>query len=198
MTVVFDLGNGICWTLTYITAIILGFKNRTWCIPKLAICMSFSWELLVVINRIQNGSVGGIPFYVQLTWLILDVVILVIWLMFDGGTEKLFQNLCLFFSVFTVMYVFAYRGQAWVLTAFLDNVIMSVLFIYRRTKDHTPWTSRLIAVAKMIGTFSATILEGLIWWNPMILYIGGMCFLLDLYYAATLFSNDSLKSYDQR
>ena len=122
MNQILDATNGICWSIVYVEAIILGFRHKTWHIPQLAICQNFAWELLVVINRLQNGFFG-LPFFIQLAWLLLDIGVLITWLLYDKVNSFLKKSALLLF-VFAVMYALAYRTGKWEFSAFLINLIL--------------------------------------------------------------------------
>lgn len=187
MHTLLDLTNGISWCIVYILAIIFGIKNKTWFIPKIAICQNFSWEFLMVLNRFLAGETYSIAFIIQLIWLILDAVILGSWIYLDRNKPfKLIQNIALSFLVFTAMFFLAYLAGEWEFSAFLINVIMSAAFVFRERKNiHAP-CSVMIATCKLIGTLAATILSGIIYWDPLILWLGGICFILDIYYLAMI------------
>lgn len=192
MNTALDLVCGIGWSLVYIMAITLGIRHKAYCIPKFSICMNFSWELLVVITRLQNGSADTLGFVLQLSWLLLDVVIVITWLLFDRKTSIL-KNLGILLCVMLVVYLWAYRAGGWQSSVFVDNIIMSSEFVYRRKRDNAFMPSRFIAVAKLIGTLAATILNGWLIRNMLVLWLGGLCFLLDLYYLILLFDCDPEK-----
>lgn len=186
MNTFLDISSGICWSIVYIMAMVLGFQQKTWCIPKLAICQNLAWELLVVINRIQSGSYG-IAFLIQLAWLLLDIGVLITWLLYDRA-EKLswLKKTGLLLAVFAAMYLLACRAGKWEFAAFLINAIMSAGFVLRLHRNHEFPESAVIAGAKLVGTLAATILNGWIWWNPVLLWLGGICFLLDGYYLVSI------------
>lgn len=161
MNFVLDATNGICWSIVYATAIILGFRHRTWYIPQLAICQNLSWEFLIVISRFQSGSFG-FAFFIQFVWLLLDVGILITWILYDKCTSFI-KKTVLLLLVFTALYTLAYKADKWEFAAFLINLIMSVEFIRRTYQNgHCP-NSIFIATANLIGTLSATILYGLLY-----------------------------------
>ena len=190
MNTLLDLINGISWSIVYTVAIILGVQHKCWYIPKLAICQNFAWELLVVINRIQRGSYG-LAFWVQFIWLLLDVGVLITWLLYDrAGKQSGVRKAGLLFTVVAVMYLLAYQGGYWKFLAFLINAIMSAGFVLRTLRNDFHRESVLIAVAKLVGTLAATVLNGWIWWNPTVLWLGGLCFLLDGYYLISVFNKN--------
>ena len=187
MTTLLDFTCGFCWTVAYIAAIVCGYRHKTWCIPALSICMNFSWELCAVLNRMLIGSVSGLPFAIQLSWLTFDIGILVSWLLFDRKGKRLkYRNLLLFSVVFFAVFWITWIAKQWEFSVFLINVFMSAEFIYRLSIDDTQWTSLTVAITKLIGTLAATILNGLIFQNLTVLWLGGICLILDGYYAFRL------------
>lgn len=194
MTTLLDFTCGFSWTAAYIAAIVRGYRHKTWCIPALSICMNFSWEFCAVLNRVMNGSVSGLPFAIQLSWLTFDIGILVSWLLFDRKGKRLkYRNLLLFPAVFFAVFWATWIAEQWEFSVFLINVIMSAEFIYRLSVDDAQWTSCTIAITKLIGTLAATILNGLIFWNLTVLWLGGICLILDGNYVLRL-----MKSYKMR
>lgn len=183
MNMFLDFACGFSWTIAYIVAIVHGFRHKTWCIPALSICMNLSWEFCAVWNRLMIGAASGLPFTMQLSWLIFDLGILAGWLLFDRKSGKqLCRNLMLLTIVFAIVFWATRIQGAWEFSVFLINVIMSVEFILRLEKDDSGWTSRIIAVAKLIGTSAATILNGLFLGNMIVIWLGGICLMLDSYY----------------
>ena len=194
MNIALDATNGICWSVVYVTAITLGFRHRTWYLPKVAICQNFVWELLVVINRLQNGFFG-FAFFVQLVWLLLDVGVLITWIKYDKATNFP-QNIVILLLVFAILYTLAYNAGKWEFAAFLINLIMSMGFVLREHRNGNCPDSAIIAVMKLLGTLAATILCGLLNRSPLILWLGGLCFLADSYYVGILFIKRRGKKYE--
>lgn len=188
MALILDISCGVLWSITYIAAIVLGARNKIWCIPKVSICMNFSWELLVVIKRLLNVEVYGIGFWVQLTWCLLDLGVIATWQLFQKHTPHAQRkDMLLFISIFLFVYLTAYVGEEWGFSVFLINCFMSAEFVVRLKKEiDVRWKSQIIAVTKLCGTLAATILNGFIYWNPLILWIGGLCLILDVYYLLLL------------
>lgn len=185
-----DLIMGTSWSLTYIASLFLGIKNKTWCIPGLAISMNFAWEFWVVVYRFLNGGTGTLPFWIQFTWLILDVGILALWLYYDRESPgQMAKNIAIFFAVFFVVYLWAYRAQQWKTSVFFINVVMSIAFIVQRQKVASFRGAWCIALGKLIGTLAATILNGFIFRSHFVLWLGGICFLLDSYYFTLILEN---------
>lgn len=187
MNLLLDLTSGVCWSVVYVFAAFQGIRHKTWCIPRLAICQNLAWEFWVVLYRLQSGEWNSSEFAVQLSWLILDIFVFLTWILRDSQTaKKLGENVVLLIVVFTYMYVWTYVFNEWEASAFAINAIMSITFSLRFTNDRSAWTSIFIAVCKLIGTLSATILNGICYSNPLLLWLGGVCFLFDGYYLGLL------------
>lgn len=188
MTVALDFLCGLGWTVAYILAVVRGFRYKTWCIPGFSICMNFAWELSAVLERISNGSTLGLPFAMQLSWLVFDLGILATWLLYDRSSKRqLLKNILLFLTVLITVYSVARLAGHWEFSVFLINLLMSLEFLVRLEKDPSAWASRGIAVAKLVGTLAATLLNGLVYTNLAVLWMGGLCLLLDSYYICRLF-----------
>lgn len=197
MNTVLDISCGVFWCLAYIAAIAVGFRNHSYCIPALSICMNFSWELLAVINRLQSDSPFSIAFWIQAIWCLLDLGIILTWQLFRAGKRcSRVKNFSLFAGVFLMVYIWAYMGNGWKSSVFLINLVMSVEFIVRVHTDASNWTSRFIAVAKLLGTLSATLLNGLQHRDPIVLWLGGLCFFADIYYLILLLRKRKGKAYE--
>ena len=185
MILALDWCCGISWSLAYIAALLIGFKNKTYCIPKLSICMNFAWELWVVISRVQSGSSLSSGFISQLMWLTLDIGILISWLAFDKDISQIKKG-AMFLAVVAAVYFIAYKAGQWKLSVFVINVLMSLEFLWRCRKECGKWISPFIAFAKLVGTLAATVLNGVIFRNGVILWLGGLCLIFDSYYLMTL------------
>ena len=79
-------------------------------------------------------------------------------------------------------------------SAFLQNVVMSILFIQLFVKRNGDFgQSLLLAVAKWIGTLAPTILMGVITYNPIVLVCGIFCTVFDVIYIVLLFNERKKK-----
>ena len=174
-----DACMGICWSLVYILAIALGIQQKTWCIPAVSICLNFSWEFWVVTFRLIHGGASGLAFYTQLGWLILDIGVLLTLICYFPKKHFVFVGLVVSLMI---GWVLLFRLEWFLEFAFLDNALMSLLFIRRKLRDGTKGDSRLIGEAKLLGTLSSTVLEGVLRRNFFALYVGGICLILDAYY----------------
>ena len=185
MNTAFDLLSGVSWCVVYVTALVLGIKHKTWCIPRIAICQNFAWEFWIVISKYVSGAAVSVGYVVQLSWLILDIMLVAIWLWYER--KHLVRNILLFSFILAVMYLLAYQAKQWAYMAYIINVVMSALFLLRLHRDPGQWVSMTIAVWKLVGTVAATIVGGLVNRHAPILWLGGLCLILDIAYLYVLF-----------
>ncbi len=72
ISLILQIGYGVFWTLVYILIIRLGFREKTFGMPVIALCTNISWEFVFSFVRPHN-----IPQrYIDVTWFVLDSVIL--------------------------------------------------------------------------------------------------------------------------
>ena len=196
--------SGIGWILVYEECIRIGLKQKTYAMPLFALGLNFAWEFLYSVVDIvyeAHGPLVGMNIVqevVNIFWCCLDVVILYTYLK-NGKKEwpgsinskyfvpwTLLVLVCSFALqiVFMVEFGFTMASQY---SAFLQNVIMSVLFIHLFAKRGGDFgQSLLLAVAKWIGTLAPTILMGVITYNPVVLVCGIFCTVFDVVYSALL------------
>ena len=200
---VLTLVSGICWTIVYIDGIRLGFKDRSYAIPFYALALNFAWELLHTIFGFRSGV--SLQTVINSVWLTFDIGILYTY--FKFGRKYFPRNLpASWFSGWTILglltaiaveYAFikefgVYRGAGY--SAFLQNLVMSVLFITMLIRrGSTEGQSLNIAVNKWIGTLAPTILFGIVGdggfpnGSFLILVVGIFCSVFDLIYIGMLF-----------
>jgi hypothetical protein len=190
--------SGLCWTIVYIEGIRLGFKHRSYAIPFFALALNLSWELLHTIFGLQSG--GGLQTVINAVWFFFDIGILYTYLMFGRKyfPSNLPQSLFIGWTVvviltaFCIEYAFTrefgvFLGGAY--AAFLQNLVMSVLFIdmlvSRGTREGQSLT---LAISKWMGTLAPTIQFGVLGdldlprGSLLILVAGALCSVFDLIY----------------
>lgn len=196
--------SGIAWSIVYIGCIYKGFKDKTFGMPLFALALNFSWELICSVGDIffsAHGPLVGLNAAQAVTnvaWVLCDTLIVVTYFRF--GKERFPQraqqwflpfSLLVFASCFAIQ--MAFQGEFGPVagsqySAFLQNVLMSVLFLtmlYRR--DDTRGQSLVIAFAKWIGTLAPTILFGVLaGFNVLIVVSGVICSIFDLLYCYCL------------
>lgn len=204
MELFLTLLSGIGWMLVYEECIRIGFKQKTYAMPLFALGLNFAWEFLysfVDIAYEAHGPLSGmtlIQVVVNVFWCGLDIIILYTY--FKNGRKEWPENIsskwfvpwtllvliCSFALqiVFIVEFDFVMAAQY---SAFLQNLLMSVLFIQMFAKrGGDAGQSLILAVAKWIGTLAPTILMGVITFNPVVLVCGIFCTVFDLIYIGLL------------
>ncbi|MEY9964973.1 hypothetical protein ABIA33_003015 [Streptacidiphilus sp. MAP12-16] len=184
--------SGIAWTIVYISAIRIGFRDRTYAIPMAALGLNFAWESTYAVHDLLGGlSPQGV---VNLAWALADLVIVYTFFAFGRAEFPRFVSRPLFTAWGVLLFVTSYAVQ-WLFiaqfgtnegarySAFLQNLLMSVLFIAmliaRRSLRGQTLT---IAVAKWLGTLAPTILIGVLDHSAFVLGIGVLCSVFDLLY----------------
>lgn len=196
--------SGIGWIIVYEECIRLGLKQKTYAMPFWALGLNFSWELLYTLSDIfleAHGPLTGMTLaqtIVNAAWVCLDLVILSTYFRYgkkewpDGIDQKWFVPwsvlgiICCFALqlVFIKEFGFVMAAQY---SAFLQNLLMSVLFIHMYVKRGSmEGQSVLLAVAKWVGTLAPTILMGVMTFNPVVLVCGVFCTVFDLIYIQLL------------
>ena len=140
----------------------------------------------MVLNRLHNGASFSVSFYIQLVWLLLDLVIILTWQLYRRR-ERLacVKDFCCFAGAFLIV-LLGVMGIGWEISAFAINLTMSVSFVIRARKAPSNWTSLFIAITKLLGTLAATMLDGLLRRNALVLWLGGICMIFDIYYVYIL------------
>ncbi len=205
--------SGVCWTIVYIEGIRIGFRDKSHAIPFYALALNFAWETLYTFFGFRINGVNVQNIFNAL-WLTFDIGILYTYFKFgqkyfgtglkdpsaqrDGGQKTLF----IAWSVLGLVTAFALqygllrefgvaKGAGY--SAFLQNLLMSVLFITMLAgRGKREGQSLSIAINKWIGTLAPTILYGLIGEGGfprgsfLILVAGVLCSIFDLIYIRML------------
>lgn len=188
--------SGVAWTVVYVEAIRLGFRERTYAIPAAALALNFAWEAIYGARSVATGiSAQGV---FNIVWGLADVLIVYTFLRFGRAelpawiTRPLFAGWAVLLGVssFAVQLLFVAEfgwDDATKYAAFLQNLLMSGLFIAMFvSRGSGRGQSLVIAVAKWIGTLAPTIVYGGYGNSPLILGLGGLCSVFDLAYIALL------------
>jgi hypothetical protein len=198
MELALTLISGLAWTIVYVASIRVGFRERTYAMPFGALALNLAWEFIYTVDGFTRAI--GPQSWVNLVWAGLDVVILVTYLRFGGDDLPAFVSRPLFRAwvvgalaiAFAVQGLFVYEfglssGHAAEYSAFLQNLLMSLLFIQLYVWRRGPrGQSLVIAVAKWLGTLAPTILFGVVYGSRFTLGIGVLCSIVDLAYIALL------------
>ncbi|WP_211207195.1 hypothetical protein [Stackebrandtia nassauensis] len=188
--------SGIAWTIVYIAAIRVGFRDRTYAMPLVALGLNFAWEVIYTVHGFDTGA--SVQTYINLAWTLADAVI--VYTFFRFGRRELpgfigrgvfvGGGVLVFAACFAVQWLFVVEFD-WTLavrySAFLQNLLMSGLFIAMLIARRGPrGQSMVIAVAKWIGTLAPTIVFGVYEGSTFILGIGILCSVFDLAYIGLL------------
>lgn len=205
---ILTLISGVAWTIVYLSLIQTGFKNKTYGMPLFALALNLAWEAIYTVYGI-NSDTGNIQTWVNLVWCMFDIAILYSYLKygredFEKYAEGKFfvpWTVLIFTMAFILQYAFLvsfpkasgpglenclyfvnpYLG-CWY-SAFLQNLIMSILFINMLAiRKSSKGQSLTIGVSKWIGTLAPTITFGYLFENHLILTLGIFCSVFDLLY----------------
>lgn len=183
--------------------------------PIFALGLNLAWELICAYSDVilkVDGNIGAQGF-VNAVWAIFDCVILFTYFKFgmkdsyfpkDKG-KFIIASVLILATCFALQLAFVaefgFRSEAGVpeaarYSAFLQNVVMSILFInFYFARQGCRGQSIAIAVAKWIGTLAPTILMGIIQsFNVYIVIMGAICTVFDLIYIGLLINNKRLTS----
>jgi hypothetical protein len=210
--IILTLISGLCWTIVYLDGIRLGFKHRSYAIPFYALALNFAWELLYSYYGFQTTI--SVQAVVNAIWLVFDAGILVTYFKYGrkyfpsrlpGSAPAGTEGNAIPFVVWSVIVLiaafcveFAFRKEFGVrvgagYSAFLQNLLMSVLFINMLVRRGSrEGQSLTIAVGKWLGTLAAAVLFGIIGDSGfpngsfLIVVVGMLCSVFDLIYIALL------------
>src|SRR3954465_11582588 len=86
--------SGLAWTIVYIAAIRIGFRQRTYAIPLAALALNFAWETTYTVRDLMGPmSLQG---YVNLVWALADLVIVYTFFAFGRAELPRFVTRSLF------------------------------------------------------------------------------------------------------
>lgn len=194
--------SGICWTIVYVELIFLGFKEKTYGMPFLALALNFTWEALHFYIGLKN-NIWNIQTWIILIWFLLDTLIVCTYLIYGKkyfpkhSSKEFFApwTIIIFLMSFVLQYYFVveFKDLGKMYSAFLQNLIMSILFITMLVnRTNTKGQSLTIAINKWIGTLAPTILFGVIGGSKLVLVLGIFCSFFDILYIYFLTSTNKM------
>lgn len=204
VSMLLTLLSGISWMIVYEECIRLGFKEKTYAMPYWALGLNFAWEFIYTVSDVvfeAHGPVTGMTLaqvIVNAVWVGLDAVILYTYFRYgkkewEIRTDKkgfAFWSVLGIACCFTLQIAFIVEFgfvMAAQYSAFLQNLLMSVLFIQLYAKRQSmEGQSLLLAAAKWIGTLAPTILMGILTFNVIVFTCGVFCSIFDLIYIGLL------------
>ena len=165
MVLALTLLSGIAWTVAYVFAIRIGIQQRTYAIPAAALALNIAWETIYASRGLATADFS-VQTFVNLAWTVADVLIIYTYLRYGRRELPAFVSRRMFIGWSILVFTTAYIVQwlfviefGWVeapkYAAFLQNVLMSILFIAMFVARRGPrGQSIVIAVAKWIGTLA--------------------------------------------
>lgn len=197
------LFSGIAWTLVYIDAIRIGFKDKSYAMPLFALGLNLGWEVIYAYVSLTQGDGPSLQGIINACWALFDVGIVYTYFRYGrrywpptlSANAFVGWSVLVFVTCFALQLGFFYEfgenlGARY--SAFLQNLLMSILFIgmYVSRQAHNGQGSEgqtlLIAIAKWIGTVAPTILFGIYEQSGFILMLGVLCSVFDLIYIGLL------------
>jgi hypothetical protein len=188
--------SGVAWTVVYVVAIRIGFQQRTYAIPAVALALNIAWESIYGISGLATDP--SVQTFINLAWAAADVLIIYTFLRYGRSelpqfvSRPMFVAWCvlIFAAAYVVEWLFIVEfgwAEAPKYSAFLQNLLMSGLFIAMFVaRQGSRGQSIVIAVAKWIGTFAPTIAFGILAGSAFILGVGLLCSVFDLAYLGLL------------
>jgi hypothetical protein len=184
--------SGICWIIVYVQLIILGFKEKTCGMPFIALALNFAWESLNSFIGLKNNF-SSLQTWIIVIWFLLDIIIVYTYLRYGKQhfpkytSKKYFMpwTIIIFSMAFLIQYYFLidFGNLGGIYSAFIQNLIMSILFINMLvSRDNLKGQNLIIGISKWIGTLAPTILYGVIYEYRLILILGLFCSLFDILY----------------
>jgi hypothetical protein len=196
MALALTLLSGVAWTVVYVVAIRIGFQQRTYAIPAVALALNIAWESIYGIRGLATDT--SVQTFINLAWAAADLLIVYTFLRYGRRELPDFVSRPMFVVWSVVIFAMAYVVQ-WLFivefgwaeapkySAFLQNLLMSCLFIAMFVaRQGSRGQSIVIAVAKWIGTLAPTIVFGILAGSAFILGVGLLCSVFDLAYLGLL------------
>ena len=189
MILILTLISGVAWSVAYIGAIVVGVRDRTYGFPVVALAFNFAWESIYLFYSLSRTE-----FWLNLVWVSADAVIVLTYFIFGRSEWPILNSRAIFLAgslfifacAFVIHAAFIAEFGLWaahIYSAFLQNVLMSGLFIAMfLSRRGTRGQSIFIAISKCIGTLTQTLIFGVIHFSPLILILGIICYLFDLIY----------------
>jgi len=202
--------SGIAWSVVYIDAIRIGLKDHSYAMPFWALALNIAWEFLHAILGFKAAGLT-LQIGINFAWFLLDIGLLFTYLRFGrkyfpSSVSKSFfypWSVVVLVTAFIAQYMFIHEFgllMGAVYSAFLQNLLMSILFISMLIqRNSSEGQTLLIAVCKCIGTLAPTIYMGIIGIkgfmapNSLVLVTGGLIFFFDLLYIGLLIRFRNIK-----
>ena len=194
---ILQIFSGVFWTVTYIDCIRVGIKQKICAMPTFSLMLNFCWEGVQSVGEFVYQAHGedSLQGYANICWFLFDIGILLTFILYGRKEFSFINNNRIYFYIWVLLSFLCALSlqicvalqygfvEAAVLTAFPQNLVMSIQFvdliIKRKSKEGS---SLLIAICKCLGTFFPTIVFGMMRFNKMCLATGGFAFIFDIIY----------------
>lgn len=191
--------SGIAWTVVYVASIRIGMRDKSYAMPFWALALNIAWEFLHATLGFREAGLT-LQIGINFVWFLLDLGLLYTFFRYGRKYFPSHFHPAWFFvwgavglaSAFILQYVFIAEFGLWmgaIYSAFLQNLLMSILFIVMLVqRSSSDGQSLLIAISKCIGTLAPTIFMGVLGIsgymvaNRFVLVTGGLIFFFDLAY----------------
>lgn len=191
--------SGIAWSIVYVESIRVGIRDKSYAMPFWALALNIAWEFLHATLGLKAAGLT-LQIAINFAWFLLDIGLLYTYIRFGRKYfPSAFQQVwfvpwtvIVLVTAFIIQYIFIREFgllMGAVYSAFLQNLIMSILFIAMLVQRNSrEGQSLLIAASKCIGTLAPTIFMGILGIkgymapNSLVLVIGGLIFFFDLLY----------------
>ena len=129
--------SGLAWTIVYVDAIRIGFRQRTYAMPIAALGLNFAWETTYAVRDLTTAlSLQGV---INTVWALADLAIVYTFFAFGRNefpssvTRRMLAawGVLVFGASYAVQWLFIaeFDHNAARNSAFLQNLLMSGLFI---------------------------------------------------------------------
>jgi hypothetical protein len=196
----------LLWLLAYTLTIRVGFQQKAFGIPSLAICFNFSWEFIYVVLEPSQNS---LKYYLDLSWLITDSVIVYQLFRYGKDLQRVPQMKKYFYPAMIVTMAFCFIGQLAYHREYLGsdpygyqaayniNLLMSILFIFlyferqglRGLSYGAAWAKMLGTGVLSLGTFISFLHDKV--QAPYMEFLFVTIFICDLFYIYLLHSTQA-------
>ena len=181
MDIYLSILSGIAWTVVYLQIIRLALKDKFVGMPLFALALNFAWEGIYTYKGFISPNIH-LQTYINLVWFFADIFI--VYLYFKFTKINLYWSLLVFVTsiILQLVFIFEFKNMAPYYSAFLQNLLMSFLFIQMYFTFGLIGQDLIVAVAKWLGTLAPTILMGVFEGRFFIIVIGLLCSVFDIIY----------------
>jgi hypothetical protein len=102
--------SGVAWTVVYLVAIRIGFQQRTYAIPTVALALNIAWESIYATRGLVTGDLS-VQTFVNAAWALADVVIVYTFLRYGRRELPDFVSRAMFVTWAVLIFAAAYAIQ---------------------------------------------------------------------------------------